>query len=129
MRMQHIEFSHSTITYNAPVISIVFKLGAKMGVPEAREMIVVAEKLSENKPYLILSDIRNHVDITPEARKVAASKREAPLVVANAVLTNNIALKLTSNLFIIINKPHFPVKVFTDKDKAIHWLKKFDPEK
>jgi hypothetical protein len=50
--MQYVEFSHSTITYNAPVISIVFKPGVKMSVGEAREMIVAAEKLSGKSPIL-----------------------------------------------------------------------------
>jgi hypothetical protein len=72
-----------------------------------------------------LSDIRNHVEISAEARKVAASEKEAPLLVANAVITNNIALKQTSKFFILMDQPHFPVKVFTDRTKAMNWLMQF----
>jgi hypothetical protein len=123
--MADIQFKHSTVSYDSNTILIVFKEGAKMDVPEARELIVAAEKLSSKKPYTILSDIRNRVEISPEARKVAAAKEEAPLLVANAVLTDNIALKLTANFFVKINKPPFPVKMFTDRSKALSWLKEF----
>ncbi|MDF2436169.1 MAG: hypothetical protein K0Q95_545 [Bacteroidota bacterium] len=124
--MRGIEFEHSTISFDSSVIFIVFKKGAKMDVASAREMIVSAEKLSDKKPYLMFSDIRNHVEITPEARKVAADKKEAPLIIANAVLTDNVALKLTANFFVKINRPHFPVKLFTDRSKAMLWLKQFN---
>lgn len=122
---QHKDFSYCTLSYKAPIISIVFKKGAVMDVAEAKEMIVAAESMSGKKPYVLFSDIRNHVNITPEARKVSADKAMAPHVVANAVFTNNIALKLTANFFILINKPHFPVKVFTDRSKAMLWLHEF----
>jgi hypothetical protein len=127
--MKKAEFVHSTITYDPPVIYIVFKKGAKMDSAEALEMIAAAETLSGKTPYLMFSDIRNHVEISPEARKISAAKAEAPYVVANAVLTDNVALKLTANFFMKINKPHFPVKIFTDRSKAMSWLMDFDPGK
>lgn len=127
--MNQIDFPHSAIIYKAPVVYLVFKEGAELDVKEVREMIAAAEMLAGKKPYLLFSDVRNHVAITPEARKVSADKKESRYVIANAVLTNNFALKLTANFFIKVNKPHFPVKVFNDELKAHLWLASFDPEK
>ncbi len=124
--MEHIDFPHSIISYQSPVVHIVFKENAKVDASEAREMIKAAEGLSGKKPYMIFSDIRNHVEISPEARKISAAKEEAPYLVANAVLTDSIALKLTANLFVNINKPHFPVRLFTDRSKAMRWLMSFE---
>lgn len=120
--MNEIEFPHSIVIYNPPVMFLNFKEGAELDVKEIKEMINAAETLSGKKPYLLLSDVRNQVEITPEGRKIAADKNESPCVLANAVLTNNLALKLTANFFIKINKPHFPLKVFNDYRKALKWL-------
>ncbi|MCW3071001.1 MAG: hypothetical protein JWO44_891 [Bacteroidetes bacterium] len=127
--MNQIDFPHSTIIYKAPVMYLRFKEGAELDVKEIREMIVAAESLSNKKPYLLFSDVRNHVAISSEGRKIAADKKESPCVIANAVLTNNFALKLTANFFIKVNKPHFPVRVFNDEIKAHLWLMQFDPQK
>jgi hypothetical protein len=127
--MNQIEFPHSTVIFKDQVIYLVFKEGAALDVKEIREMIVAAEKLSPEKRYLLFSDIRHHVQITAEGRKVAADNKEAPGVIANAVLTNNIALKLTANFFMNVNKPPFPVKIFNDEHKANVWLRSFLKEK
>jgi hypothetical protein len=123
--MQEIDFVHTTVRYEAPVIYLLFKEDADLDVDQVRELIAAAEKLSGKKPYLILSDARVNLLITPEARKVSAEKTEAPYVIANAVLVNNLGLSLTANFFMKFNKPNFPVKVFYDEGKAMEWLLKF----
>jgi hypothetical protein len=127
--MNQVDFPHSTVIYKAPVMYLVFKEGAELDVKEVKEMIVAAETLAGKKPYLLFSDVRNHISISTEGRKIAADRKEAPFVIANAVLTNNLALKLTANFFVKVNKPHFPLKVFTDEFKAKIWLMSFDPDK
>lgn len=124
--MSEIEFTHSTLIYNPPVIFLNFKEGAELDVKEIKEMIEAAETLSDRKPYLLFSDIRNHVEITPEGKKLAADKKASPCVLANAILTNNLALKLSANFFIKINRPHFPLKVFNDYQSALRWLMKYE---
>jgi hypothetical protein len=126
--MEQISFTHSTIFYNPPFMYLVLKEGAELDVEQMRELIAAAEKLSNKTPYLLISDVRVNVIITSEARKVAADKNEARFLIANAVLTNNIALKLTANFFIQFNKPHFPLKIFSDEKKAHIWLAGFLPE-
>ena len=127
--MNKIEFPYVTLEFKAPVVRLTFKEGAEMDAAEACEMIAAAERLSGSKPYLLFSDVRKHVTVTSEARKVSADKNISRFVLANAVLTNNFALKLTANFFIKVNKPHFPVKVFNDELKAYLWLMQYDPEK
>jgi hypothetical protein len=127
--MKEIKFSHTTVRYQEPLISLVFNEGADLDIAEVRELIAAAEKLSGKKPYLLFSDVRVNMGITPEARKVSADKKEAPYVVANAVLVNNLGLSITANFFMKFNKPHFPVKVFYDEAKAMEWLMKFELKK
>ncbi len=127
--MKPIEFPHSIVTYNDPVITIVFKEGATLDVPEIRELILASEKLSDKKPYLLFSDSRVFLTITPEARRVSALKIEAPYLIANAALINNLPLVLTANFFAKFNQPHFKFKMFTSEKKAMKWLLEFAPER
>ncbi len=127
--MKLLEFSYCTVSYKRPVVYLTFKEGAHLDVGESRELIKAAEKLTENQPYLLFSDARVFLTITPQSRKVWADKNEAPLLIANAALINNLSLRLTANFFIKFNKPHFKYKVFTDEKKAIEWLLQFDPKK
>ena len=126
--MNFIDLPHATIRYEAPVVYLTFKTDANLDVAEIRELIKATEKLTGKKPYLLLSDARVFINITPEARKVSADKNEAPYLVANAALINNLPLTLTTNFFIKFNRPHFKLKVFNDEKKALKWLLKFAPE-
>jgi ethanolamine utilization protein EutA (predicted chaperonin) len=127
--MEEIKFSHTVVSYREPVVSLTFTEDSELDVAEIRELIAAAERLSGKKPYLLFSDARGNLAITPEARKVAAAKNEAPLLVANAVLVNNLGLSITANFFMKFNKPHFPVRVFYDEKKAMEWLMKFEVKK
>ncbi len=123
--MNKIEFSHTTVELRLGIVWLLFKENAELGVDEIKELIKATEKLSDYKPYLLMSDVRVNLSITPEARKVAADEKEAPLLVANAVIVNNLAIRLTANFFSSFNKPHFEFKVFNSEKKAIDWLMKF----
>ncbi|MFL5763249.1 MAG: hypothetical protein ACJ77K_04845 [Bacteroidia bacterium] len=123
--MSLINFPYCDVTYSQSVVILHFKEDAELEVKEIRQLIKAAEKLADSKPYLLLSDARVNVVITSEARKIAANPKEAPLLVANAVLVNNLGLSLTANFFMKFNKPHFPVKVFYNEAAAMEWLLKF----
>jgi hypothetical protein len=43
---------------------------------------------------------------------------------ATAVLVANGAQKIMANLFLQFFKPKYEIKLFTDKEKAIEWLRK-----
>lgn len=41
---------------------------------------------------------------------------------AEAILVNNLGIRILANAYQKINKPPVPVKVFTNEDKAIEWI-------
>jgi hypothetical protein len=124
-----IEFPYVTVEDRDGIIWLVFKEGADLDATQVREFVKASEKLSGGEPYLLLSDARVHLTISSEGRKVAADKKEVPNLVANAVLVNNLAVRLTANFFINFNKPHFKYRVFNDEVKALKWLKKHHVQK
>jgi hypothetical protein len=47
------------------------------------------------------------------------------LVTAGALLTESIYAKMLGNIFLAINQPKIPARLFSDKAAAIKWLKKY----
>lgn len=62
-------------------------------------------------------------NMTPEGRKVAATKEANEYTIAVAVLIDSLAKKLLFNFFITMNKHILPIKGFTNKEEGIEWLK------
>ncbi|HWY12454.1 MAG TPA: hypothetical protein VN026_14070 [Bacteroidia bacterium] len=122
--MELIEFLHCNVELKKGVVWLNFKENSELDVKEIKQLIRAAEKLADKKPYLLMSDARVHLTITAEGRKVAADKKEAPLLLANAVIVNNLAVRVTANFFSSFNKPHFKFRVFNDEKKALVWLLK-----
>ena len=115
-----IELPYSNIYYEAPIIYIEYKKDAELGFGEIRQLISTAEKLSGGKPYVVLSDVRNGVNITPMGKKLAADPGTMPLHRGSAVLLRNNMQRLAANFF--GSKNPYPFKAFTDKQKAVEWL-------
>lgn len=120
--METIELEYVKIHYAQPIVYLAFKEDAAIGFPEVRELTFYAEKLSGHKPYVVFSDCRVNMDVTREGRRLAAKAKEAPLHKGSAVLVKNTAYQLAANLFSEFDKPEFPYRVFTDKQKALDWL-------
>jgi hypothetical protein len=127
--MKEVKLPYVNITYEDPIVYFIFIEGAELGFPEIRELTACAEKLSGNKPYLSFSDARVNLSVTNEGRRVAADLKNAPLVRGNAILLKNNMLKVAANFFYNFNKPLFPFRAFTDKEKAISWLLSLPLEK
>ena len=68
-------------------------------------------------------------NMTPEGRKMAATKEANEYTIAVAVLIDSLAKKLLFNFFITMNKHILPIKGFTNKEEGIEWLKSMrEPE-
>jgi hypothetical protein len=117
-----IELQYVILRYKDPIVYLSFKEDAELGFPEIRELTACAEELSNKKPYFILSDVRVNVSVTPEGRRISADPREAPLCMGTALLVKSSMLRLAVNFF--SEKPRYPFRAFTSKQKAVDWLLK-----
>jgi hypothetical protein len=71
---------------------------------------------------MLLTDARVQADLSPEARKVAADKKNSANIIASAIVVKWLAQRLIANVFIEVNKPSYPNRVFNDEQKAVKWL-------
>lgn len=79
---------------------------------------------SQGKSYPCLIDMTGVLSMTKEVREYMATEG-AKLVKAGALLTRSALSKMLGNLFLSINKPPIPTKLFTDAEAAKDWLQQY----
>jgi hypothetical protein len=71
-----------------------------------------------------IGDVTNASPVDREARAYAA--QETPkFIKALAVITNSTMSKMMADLFLLVYKPTFPIKLFTNQEEATRWIKDF----
>lgn len=88
----------------------------------ARENMVYTKKVAGGKPRPLLVDITEVRSMTKGAREEYVKQQEELIITAVALLTRSGIGNMIANIFISLNKPYVPVKLFTDPEKAMAWL-------
>ncbi len=78
-----------------------------------------------SKKFAVLMEAPDFFQIGSETRRVGASKEYSKDLIAVALCSNNLSLKILGSLYIKINRPPVPTKFFDDRVKAEEWLKTF----
>jgi hypothetical protein len=88
--------------------------------------LCVAERIrfSKGKSYAVFVDMRGIKMVHKDAREHLA-KEGSELVLAGALLINSPLSRALGNIFLTINKPRVPCRLFTDESNAIEWLRQF----
>lgn len=83
--------------------------------------------VSGGKPYCIFIHADPFTSITTEARKMISSKEylNETKAVAKAIMVQSLPQRIICNFYLRFNKPHLPTRLFTDKESALEWLRKF----
>jgi hypothetical protein len=120
--MNEIKLPYATLTYKEPIVFIRYKDNTLLDTKEINEIFKACHTLTGNEPYLIFADLTNFVDSTNEANKASVDKENIANLVASATLVKLLGQRLQANAFLEVNKPPYPMQVFTDKDEAVKWL-------
>ncbi len=105
------------------LIHFLVKKDAILDVSDLWESRRMSLEYLPNTKYQIMMEAEDLFTVTKEAREVGASPEYAADLDAVALVTTSFPLKLLGNLYIRINKPIVPTKLFYDQQSAINWLK------
>jgi len=94
-------------------------------IEDVIENVEATGKLSGYKKVPVLIIGGAFTSVSKEARAFMASEESLKYSTCEAFLLNSLAQKLLISFYIKINKPLVPTAIFTDKNKAINWLKDF----
>ncbi|MBF8962939.1 hypothetical protein I0P70_06760 [Pontibacter sp. FD36] len=92
----------------------------------AKARICVQDRLNYigEQVYPSLFDITQVKHSTKEARDYLADEGNTG-VSASAILVASPMVKMAANIYIHVNKPKNPTRMFTDKAEAVEWLEQF----
>ncbi|MEZ4774453.1 MAG: hypothetical protein R3D00_14810 [Bacteroidia bacterium] len=110
---------------NDGILRLVTKPQTKSTLETVREEHRAIKKLIGDKKAIMLTDIRNMISATPEARAYTNSEEMTNTYLAVGLLVGSVFSRVIGSFIIGINKPDYPVKLFTDENSAINWLKQF----
>jgi len=107
----------------------ILRVGARPGSEEtladAVENLRAASALAQGRKRPFLVEVETLRSVDREARAYYASRENTKHVSAAAVLVKSPLLRTISNFFLALNKPAFPMRLFTSEDEALAWLKSF----
>lgn len=89
----------------------------------AKAWVQSRDKFTKGKCFPLLLDISNLKFITREAREFLASKEGNKNIIAGAYIASTRNEKFLWEMFLKINRPPIPSKIFVEKQEALEWLK------
>lgn len=99
--------------------------GVEINDVDAKGLFDAYEKLGcKKKKVLQLVDAQVDCTITPEGRQVSL-KYSKDYLIASAVISSNLAVKLIINFFNNFLKYDVPLKIFGTEQEGLKWLSKF----
>jgi hypothetical protein len=101
--------------------------GAQLTLKDVQEYYAFTRRLAGEQKVLALIDGRASFTITDEARAYAAEQSNITRR-ATALITSSAAVRVLYNLFVRVNRPLVPTKMFSDEKSAVAWLKTFNAE-
>jgi hypothetical protein len=122
-KVEMVENQYIQIWMEDDIVCGCYKKSALLGLEGAKAAVDLRLKFQNGKSYKGLAFITHVKVLTPEARKYLSEAGYIGVEKAAIIANSPIAI-LLGNLFILINKPPKPTKLFKDKEDAIKWLKK-----
>lgn len=97
----------------------------KVDLPEAKTATQERLTFTGDKTYPVITDYSKVRDTTKSARDYLSSDEPSKGIKAIALIIDSSVGRVIYNFFISLNKPAFPIQVFTDQEKAREWIKQY----
>ena len=110
---------------NDGIIRSVLVPHAEVTLEGAEETAAAYQQVSQGIPRPLLTDSRLVKSVDRPSRIYGTSDAVASVVSALAVLIASPVSRIVGNFFLRVNKPPYPMRLFTSEEEAIEWLKGF----
>lgn len=105
-------------------VRVIFKEKVVIDLENIKKTYAQLHELTGNQPHKKLIISGKFTEITKEARifGMQENKRISNIVKAEAIVVHSLYQKMVINFYYQFIGTSIPVRLFTDKDKAIEWL-------
>jgi len=104
------------------VLFFVYKRGAEIDLDAAKQIVDDRLRIQDNRAYPVFCDICGLRSVDKQARDYLA-KEGSRLVTIVATYTDAPVAKVIFNFYLTISRPAVPTRMFTDKRKALEYLR------
>jgi hypothetical protein len=125
MKGSYLENDFCRIWVSDGIMFVEYKPKLVMTVEIAKHMVNERLKVSDGISRPVFLDVRNLVSTDRATMKYYKTKEVIQFVSASALLTGSALTSLAGNIFLTLEKPLIPTKLFTDENKALEWLEKY----
>ena len=122
-KQNYLENKYVEIWIEDGIIFEVFKPGTVINLEAGRKVVADRLKVSDHTTMPLFVDIRQLLSINKETRRYMASKEALHYLSDGAFLVKSTINRLAFNAFQVLSNPPIPTKGFTNKEKALNWLK------
>lgn len=118
--------TYQTISFEEGIMIVTYKPNLETITIDIAK-ILLSERLaaSNGQTFPCFLDSTNIKSITKDARHHLSTPAAHKGVSAFALLTRSSIAKLSANVYLILNPPKVPSKLFLNQNNAMRWLKHF----
>lgn len=107
------------------ILFLVYKRRLVMTLDVAKKIVEDRLKVSNGISRPMFLDGRNFLSTNRETMRYYKTKEVVRFVTGSAFLSGNYLGWLAGNIFLALEKPLVPTKLFTDAKKALEWLERY----
>lgn len=101
--------------------------GSRERLADAKANIAVYDQLCDGRKCPLLIDLNGSHSISQDARRYYSSEEAGKYISASALVIGSPVSRVLGSFFLGLNKPAYPVRLFTSEGDALEWLKEFTP--
>ncbi|WP_244273254.1 DUF7793 family protein [Flavobacterium sinopsychrotolerans] len=120
----HFENEFALFWISGNILFFEYKPGVVINLAAAQRIVADRMQMQKEKVYPVLCDVRGIADSDKAARDYLAQYGSV-LTKAVSILANQTISIVMISFYLKISKPQVPTKVFSDKAKALEFLKAF----
>ena len=119
--------AYADIYMDNEIIYGVFKEDLFLDLTAAQQIVKDRKEVSNFNSMLMFVDVSSVKEVSKEARDYFGSEVGSELLKASAIYTNSKLAAFLANFLVKVNlhKSTIPIKLFTDKTKALNWLENY----
>ena len=118
------ESSYISMWMSDGILCARYAANLHVSIEVAKTVVEARIFYSKGQSYPLWVDMKGIKSMTREARAYLASVG-ATLVTAAALITGSSVNRTLGNIFLKIDKPPVPLRLFTDEKKAMEWVRQF----
>ena len=114
-----------TIEYRSDGLLHLHAKGDEIKMAHYKAVVKSIGEMTGGKKVPVLCTANEFLIPDQDVRKYMTTPESNPYSLASALVIHSIAQKLIANFFVNVMKPARPIRMFTSKEEAVKWLKKF----